>query len=61
MTSSLVVSEMCIRDRTMVTGWLDLCRRMSHFSHSHICILAVRAAFFPVSYTHLTLPTICSV
>eukprot|EP00975_Prorocentrum_lima_P031829 6682629-Prorocentrum_lima.AAC.1 len=62
MTSSLVGSEMCIRDRVKedkfrvsnkdqlnyhLTVWTrELCRRQS---------------LRPVSYTHLTLPTICSV
>eukprot|EP00975_Prorocentrum_lima_P046768 9775777-Prorocentrum_lima.AAC.1 len=61
MTSSLVGSEMCIRDRfptgwvwawaaTAVAGWLRW---------------QGQAAFWErlttVSYTHLTLPTICSV
>eukprot|EP00969_Alexandrium_andersonii_P054538 2400825-Alexandrium_andersonii.AAC.1 len=60
MSASLVGSEMCIRDRVLgvcplraVAGrvgaqpprW-QLCRRQCHL---------------PVSYTHLTLPTICSV
>eukprot|EP00975_Prorocentrum_lima_P006809 1465186-Prorocentrum_lima.AAC.1 len=61
MTSSLVGSEMCIRDSCWVarlTGG-PLCRH-----------LPSRQSFFdredpqsqrPVSYTHLTLPTICSV
>eukprot|EP00975_Prorocentrum_lima_P058227 12219038-Prorocentrum_lima.AAC.1 len=62
MTSSLVGSEMCIRDRSSTaaytshgdargsaTGpkWRDACRHVG-------CVEAV-------SYTHLTLPTICSV
>eukprot|EP00975_Prorocentrum_lima_P002484 545930-Prorocentrum_lima.AAC.1 len=62
MTSSLVGSEMCIRDRlcavlgTMVRrwfgcwsveGWLGWARQVGGKG--------------PVSYTHLTLPTICSV
>eukprot|EP00975_Prorocentrum_lima_P047119 9852068-Prorocentrum_lima.AAC.1 len=61
MTSSLVGSEMCIRDRTT----------------RPLCAVAVAALALPlaaaallapgrrcpwaVSYTHLTLPTICSV
>eukprot|EP00975_Prorocentrum_lima_P013980 2970414-Prorocentrum_lima.AAC.1 len=63
MTSSLVGSEMCIRDspcvvlslagqaplRILQSVWLPLSRRMSSGLD--------RA----VSYTHLTLPTICSV
>eukprot|EP00975_Prorocentrum_lima_P014983 3178449-Prorocentrum_lima.AAC.1 len=60
MTSSLVGSEMCIRDRNRLEGsqqrrhpatagctWTGPPRR--------------RQPTTPVSYTHLTLPTICSV
>eukprot|EP00975_Prorocentrum_lima_P038645 8118229-Prorocentrum_lima.AAC.1 len=63
MTSSLVGSEMCIRDRTRrALGWgmqlgaqVLACRRRSSSS------AAWSAAHSAVSYTHLTLPTICSV
>eukprot|EP00975_Prorocentrum_lima_P010654 2263712-Prorocentrum_lima.AAC.1 len=60
MTSSLVGSEMCIRDRPCNVqapaplswgsglGKLNNGRMLSHGPHA-------------VSYTHLTLPTICSV
>eukprot|EP00975_Prorocentrum_lima_P026220 5510533-Prorocentrum_lima.AAC.1 len=61
MTSSLVGSEMCIRDslsggtpmrcRSMVV----LARAVSHRDTPQRCSRK------PVSYTHLTLPTICSV
>eukprot|EP00969_Alexandrium_andersonii_P196256 8670521-Alexandrium_andersonii.AAC.1 len=62
MSASLVGSEMCIRDRFLARkcqqpGWLC--------GPSQPCLL--RPASFssrkcrPVSYTHLTLPTICSV
>eukprot|EP00975_Prorocentrum_lima_P001863 404723-Prorocentrum_lima.AAC.1 len=62
MTSSLVGSEMCIRDRY----W-------GPFSHSEEVEVEPLPIFgprvldprlclqVPVSYTHLTLPTICSV
>eukprot|EP00975_Prorocentrum_lima_P037170 7821641-Prorocentrum_lima.AAC.1 len=63
MTSSLVGSEMCIRDRGgrprkrpqtaprgAGSGWREGRKKGS------ICF-----AFASVSYTHLTLPTICSV
>eukprot|EP00975_Prorocentrum_lima_P036250 7626282-Prorocentrum_lima.AAC.1 len=62
MTSSLVGSEMCIRDSKRITGKgaaISLCRSTSEAldqgttSASHLAT--------PVSYTHLTLPTICSV
>eukprot|EP00975_Prorocentrum_lima_P022677 4770970-Prorocentrum_lima.AAC.1 len=61
MTSSLVGSEMCIRDRTCEACaplWLQ-----NHPSNQGIpraSVLAFRLRN-PVSYTHLTLPTICSV
>eukprot|EP00975_Prorocentrum_lima_P023232 4888177-Prorocentrum_lima.AAC.1 len=62
MTSSLVGSEMCIRDRT----------KTSHQPFRTPPAVVVAPAPFPtveplqvwasaVSYTHLTLPTICSV
>eukprot|EP00975_Prorocentrum_lima_P008609 1839145-Prorocentrum_lima.AAC.1 len=60
MTSSLVGSEMCIRDRARVCGYC-LC------PPSVITLTAVTVAGddeddgVAVSYTHLTLPTICSV
>eukprot|EP00975_Prorocentrum_lima_P033221 6972725-Prorocentrum_lima.AAC.1 len=64
MTSSLVGSEMCIRDRSKLEGastwmpdaWGVLVRRAAI---RHLCV--VHSCSTPVSYTHLTLPTICSV
>eukprot|EP00975_Prorocentrum_lima_P060471 12683831-Prorocentrum_lima.AAC.1 len=63
MTSSLVGSEMCIRDRRMRER--ERPRRIHIISESYErCVMhggmsaTCRA---PVSYTHLTLPTICSV
>eukprot|EP00975_Prorocentrum_lima_P042678 8964358-Prorocentrum_lima.AAC.1 len=61
MTSSLVGSEMCIRDRFStlpVAGRQDEGRDES-LNHA----TDVRKPIGPcaVSYTHLTLPTICSV
>eukprot|EP00969_Alexandrium_andersonii_P017267 754966-Alexandrium_andersonii.AAC.1 len=62
MSASLVGSEMCIRDRLPLVpaarpgpdprrAWpLAMCSRR-----------APLVIFQPVSYTHLTLPTICSV
>eukprot|EP00975_Prorocentrum_lima_P056373 11819218-Prorocentrum_lima.AAC.1 len=63
MTSSLVGSEMCIRDRSWrYWSWghwsCAECRVVFHFL-PHLAV-HVRCAE-PVSYTHLTLPTICSV
>eukprot|EP00975_Prorocentrum_lima_P017828 3760892-Prorocentrum_lima.AAC.1 len=62
MTSSLVGSEMCIRDsylslpaeRVFIVGEEGGPRRLLR------CPIGV-AVTTPVSYTHLTLPTICSV
>eukprot|EP00975_Prorocentrum_lima_P008515 1817638-Prorocentrum_lima.AAC.1 len=61
MTSSLVGSEMCIRDRGRPRESKRCLRR-----HVQEAARARRAASCtwrrrPVSYTHLTLPTICSV
>eukprot|EP00969_Alexandrium_andersonii_P259953 11494126-Alexandrium_andersonii.AAC.1 len=61
MSASLVGSEMCIRDspRGATSGtaepnaWLSSC-------FSLLCAVSC-APVGPVSYTHLTLPTICSV
>eukprot|EP00975_Prorocentrum_lima_P037062 7800804-Prorocentrum_lima.AAC.1 len=62
MTSSLVGSEMCIRDRRGAEQGCNIrhddmaevgCNRGGRGHHLD--------AFFAVSYTHLTLPTICSV
>eukprot|EP00975_Prorocentrum_lima_P029087 6108967-Prorocentrum_lima.AAC.1 len=61
MTSSLVGSEMCIRDSNIAVdrqrdmgGMVFVLRTTSHSSQRD-------AAYRAVSYTHLTLPTICSV
>eukprot|EP00975_Prorocentrum_lima_P043154 9060452-Prorocentrum_lima.AAC.1 len=63
MTSSLVGSEMCIRDSV----WREGCnvgnsvgwRRSRHFADGSDGTGSF--VFNAVSYTHLTLPTICSV
>eukprot|EP00975_Prorocentrum_lima_P056171 11779694-Prorocentrum_lima.AAC.1 len=61
MTSSLVGSEMCIRDSTILARGSKLegqgqpSRTLR--SGQWICVHCT----LPVSYTHLTLPTICSV
>eukprot|EP00975_Prorocentrum_lima_P000998 210519-Prorocentrum_lima.AAC.1 len=62
MTSSLVGSEMCIRDRPISNNLIE---RMVGIVKEHMSKV-IRAAklgepSWPVSYTHLTLPTICSV
>eukprot|EP00969_Alexandrium_andersonii_P148397 6559314-Alexandrium_andersonii.AAC.1 len=62
MSASLVGSEMCIRDSIFA-----LCDFSSSFpageapGHREARKRVFRAARRPVSYTHLTLPTICSV
>eukprot|EP00975_Prorocentrum_lima_P042939 9016594-Prorocentrum_lima.AAC.1 len=62
MTSSLVGSEMCIRDRayspdpsckSTVGVWVPFLQVPRKDDSVY--------GFVPVSYTHLTLPTICSV
>eukprot|EP00975_Prorocentrum_lima_P012172 2584083-Prorocentrum_lima.AAC.1 len=62
MTSSLVGSEMCIRDRS-TTGATRAWHSIALFGRTWA---RTRWRQFgrtscPVSYTHLTLPTICSV
>eukprot|EP00975_Prorocentrum_lima_P041913 8808530-Prorocentrum_lima.AAC.1 len=61
MTSSLVGSEMCIRDSQFPSFV-----RSSHAIDGTVdhCVMVSRSddpETRPVSYTHLTLPTICSV
>eukprot|EP00975_Prorocentrum_lima_P024410 5132230-Prorocentrum_lima.AAC.1 len=61
MTSSLVGSEMCIRDRPNATtraGAGSGGRQAECKAH---CQEDKPPTMTPVSYTHLTLPTICSV
>eukprot|EP00975_Prorocentrum_lima_P053052 11124543-Prorocentrum_lima.AAC.1 len=63
MTSSLVGSEMCIRDSKDVYHhrpssrkmYIDIYEDMYHHGPSS------HNTYIAVSYTHLTLPTICSV
>eukprot|EP00969_Alexandrium_andersonii_P196329 8673565-Alexandrium_andersonii.AAC.1 len=63
MSASLVGSEMCIRDRSSPRrsrGWSRpewSLRRGSMYESFPAC----GRSSFSVSYTHLTLPTICSV
>eukprot|EP00975_Prorocentrum_lima_P000441 83724-Prorocentrum_lima.AAC.1 len=63
MTSSLVGSEMCIRDSVTPMRPSDLTyhARCSHAPRSGCQRVAMKDNRLPVSYTHLTLPTICSV
>eukprot|EP00975_Prorocentrum_lima_P024854 5219492-Prorocentrum_lima.AAC.1 len=62
MTSSLVGSEMCIRDSKKTTArprqWRG--KPQTEAQSSVQPPVACRGSH-PVSYTHLTLPTICSV
>eukprot|EP00969_Alexandrium_andersonii_P131165 5800527-Alexandrium_andersonii.AAC.1 len=63
MSASLVGSEMCIRDRSCPShdkGFLWLGRRQRDTTIK-TTTHATPSAGMPVSYTHLTLPTICSV
>eukprot|EP00975_Prorocentrum_lima_P059101 12394082-Prorocentrum_lima.AAC.1 len=63
MTSSLVGSEMCIRDSCLLSVhcgkpvWRTCPRYASRLAAGGLRALGP----MPVSYTHLTLPTICSV
>eukprot|EP00969_Alexandrium_andersonii_P033215 1449974-Alexandrium_andersonii.AAC.1 len=63
MSASLVGSEMCIRDSARTTGARSVAIRRSGRPED-CAVHAVGAGprqQRPVSYTHLTLPTICSV
>eukprot|EP00969_Alexandrium_andersonii_P104355 4604987-Alexandrium_andersonii.AAC.1 len=61
MSASLVGSEMCIRDRKGdVRGGLELRRDPTVGTPGCVPKLG-DGSLDPVSYTHLTLPTICSV
>eukprot|EP00969_Alexandrium_andersonii_P249036 11005678-Alexandrium_andersonii.AAC.1 len=63
MSASLVGSEMCIRDSPPTRGGDSPSEACSKLLHTGECGLKSCYAFvvMPVSYTHLTLPTICSV
>eukprot|EP00969_Alexandrium_andersonii_P152226 6731730-Alexandrium_andersonii.AAC.1 len=62
MSASLVGSEMCIRDSNCIVLVLSV-RLARHASRKRaVLVLGVQSAWHvSVSYTHLTLPTICSV
>eukprot|EP00969_Alexandrium_andersonii_P247280 10927549-Alexandrium_andersonii.AAC.1 len=64
MSASLVGSEMCIRDRPIVALSASA-ERQGPWTVLRLVTVAVRMQGRPrrepVSYTHLTLPTICSV
>eukprot|EP00969_Alexandrium_andersonii_P178830 7905802-Alexandrium_andersonii.AAC.1 len=61
MSASLVGSEMCIRDRGGLGGWFGA--SLTSFARYTIPLGGAPAwgCRYTVSYTHLTLPTICSV
>eukprot|EP00975_Prorocentrum_lima_P033245 6977212-Prorocentrum_lima.AAC.1 len=62
MTSSLVGSEMCIRDRSSWrANWWSSSASALAPPTSGASMMSWMSASVPVSYTHLTLPTICSV
>eukprot|EP00975_Prorocentrum_lima_P027031 5685068-Prorocentrum_lima.AAC.1 len=63
MTSSLVGSEMCIRDSVPSTRMQPLqgAEGTGATRSSSTRSTCTRCHRTPVSYTHLTLPTICSV
>eukprot|EP00975_Prorocentrum_lima_P038353 8062144-Prorocentrum_lima.AAC.1 len=64
MTSSLVGSEMCIRDsmgERETTAGMALTKSKNQWAMQKNPILIRQDRPGPVSYTHLTLPTICSV
>eukprot|EP00969_Alexandrium_andersonii_P091290 4030420-Alexandrium_andersonii.AAC.1 len=62
MSASLVGSEMCIRDRASSTKPTSRRTSPSGWSSSTPRVPPRRSSSVgPVSYTHLTLPTICSV
>eukprot|EP00975_Prorocentrum_lima_P045241 9475521-Prorocentrum_lima.AAC.1 len=63
MTSSLVGSEMCIRDRSLRARRVPMCARdkANRSTRGSPTSSGNPEAPNPVSYTHLTLPTICSV
>eukprot|EP00975_Prorocentrum_lima_P015581 3301126-Prorocentrum_lima.AAC.1 len=62
MTSSLVGSEMCIRDRQQPQSFsIGFLRQPSETCSGERRCAEIADNDGPVSYTHLTLPTICSV
>eukprot|EP00975_Prorocentrum_lima_P024923 5233598-Prorocentrum_lima.AAC.1 len=61
MTSSLVGSEMCIRDRGNIGIAVPTALDDADCPNWHLGEAACHVGREAVSYTHLTLPTICSV
>eukprot|EP00969_Alexandrium_andersonii_P078894 3478975-Alexandrium_andersonii.AAC.1 len=61
MSASLVGSEMCIRDRHQEPPCVDEVFQLRDAFKLAYAGTSDRRIPQPVSYTHLTLPTICSV
>eukprot|EP00969_Alexandrium_andersonii_P187789 8297139-Alexandrium_andersonii.AAC.1 len=61
MSASLVGSEMCIRDRQSPTRAYGTCMHKRSFTTQQGTDHTAWHDACAVSYTHLTLPTICSV
>eukprot|EP00975_Prorocentrum_lima_P022383 4708289-Prorocentrum_lima.AAC.1 len=61
MTSSLVGSEMCIRDRCDRAPQAEQSPSQDSAAKCLVKETTMSTRQWPVSYTHLTLPTICSV
>eukprot|EP00969_Alexandrium_andersonii_P103625 4572519-Alexandrium_andersonii.AAC.1 len=61
MSASLVGSEMCIRDSIEHCERFERVERFERLQRCKRFKRCKRVQRFPVSYTHLTLPTICSV
>eukprot|EP00969_Alexandrium_andersonii_P114416 5057759-Alexandrium_andersonii.AAC.1 len=62
MSASLVGSEMCIRDRRSARQHSGRAASRSDCRRRRVLLREGRSdGFGSVSYTHLTLPTICSV
>eukprot|EP00969_Alexandrium_andersonii_P225956 9978045-Alexandrium_andersonii.AAC.1 len=61
MSASLVGSEMCIRDRSYAVPSSYEFAPLAHMKPASTMQVEALRRQTPVSYTHLTLPTICSV
>eukprot|EP00975_Prorocentrum_lima_P039133 8222761-Prorocentrum_lima.AAC.1 len=61
MTSSLVGSEMCIRDSHTKSTWKEMVLDKTLLQELLLLLAPDTYLTKAVSYTHLTLPTICSV
>eukprot|EP00969_Alexandrium_andersonii_P096138 4244992-Alexandrium_andersonii.AAC.1 len=61
MSASLVGSEMCIRDRRRFGVTAGSCLGLYGSRQPARCPKPLCTLVIAVSYTHLTLPTICSV